>query len=58
MGRVKDHFHEEICSRANEEPWGPEPSQEEIDKFYADVELAKAKDLVGAAATRLEGRKP
>lgn len=32
MGRIKDHFHEELCSRANEEPWGPEPA--DIEQFY------------------------
>jgi hypothetical protein len=55
MGRVKDHFHEEICSRANEEPWGPEPA--DIEQFYADREIEMAKELLRAGAPRLEERK-
>lgn len=45
MGRVKDHFWDEINARANE---GPEPPDAE--QFYADRELEKAKELLRAAA--------
>lgn len=47
IGRVKDHWHEEICANANEEPWGPEPDAEQ---FYADREVELAKEVLRRAA--------
>lgn len=37
-GRVKDHYWEQICEQANDEPWGPEP--DELEMLRADAELA------------------
>jgi len=46
-GRVKDYFHDEICARANDEPWGPEPDAEQ---FYQDREIELAKEVLKRAA--------
>lgn len=39
MGRVKDFYHEEICARANDEPWGPEP--DDLEMLEIDYERAR-----------------
>lgn len=48
MGRVKEHFHDEICDRANDEPWDQEPPDAE--EFYREIELENAKEVLRRAA--------
>jgi hypothetical protein len=50
MGRVKDFYHDEICERANDEPWGQEP--DDAEQFYAEIEIEKAKEVLRKAAAR------
>ncbi len=44
MGRVKDFYWDEINKRAEEAP--PDP---DIEQFYRDMELERAKELLRAA---------
>lgn len=54
MGKLKDHFHEEICARAQNEP--PEPDMpDDIEMLAIDAERATGR-LLEALKKREEQR--